>query len=66
MTAKKLVSLVAAALLAVFVIGNFETANVWFLGIQVQMPLAFLVVVSAILGAVSAVAWGWLSAKAKS
>jgi uncharacterized integral membrane protein len=42
---------VVIALVAVFVLGNLAAAKVWFFGIRAEMPIAFVVIASAILGA---------------
>ena len=48
----------ALALLLTFVVMNSDTARVWFFGIRAEMPLAFVSLVSAALGAAA----GWLFA----
>ena len=42
---------IVIALVAVFVLGNLESSKVWFFGIRAEMPIAFVVIASAILGA---------------
>jgi uncharacterized integral membrane protein len=45
---------IVIALVAVFVLGNLEAAKVWFFGVRAEMPIAFVVIASAILGAAAA------------
>ena len=42
---------------AVFVVFNLERARVWFFGIRAEMPLAFVVIASAALGALATYAF---------
>jgi uncharacterized integral membrane protein len=39
------------ALTAVFVLFNLDSTRVWFFGVRAEMPIAFVVIASAILGA---------------
>jgi len=45
------------AVTALFVAFNLERADVWFFGIRAQMPLAFVVLASAALGALATYAF---------
>lgn len=58
MTGRRIAAVVALALLLTFVVMNRETSRVWFFGIRAEMPLAFVSIVSALLGAAA----GWLFA----
>jgi uncharacterized integral membrane protein len=48
---------------AIFVVKNTDTAKVWFFGIKAEMPIAFVVLASALLGALGA--YAFLSLKAR-
>lgn len=58
MAARRIGAVVALALLLTFVVMNFQPTEVWFFGITAKMPLAFVAIVSAVLGAAA----GWLFA----
>ncbi|MBL8863231.1 MAG: LapA family protein [Planctomycetes bacterium] len=57
MSLRHIVAALVAVLLALFVISNFEQAQVSFLGMRLEMPLAFVILGSALLGAVIALGW---------
>lgn len=57
MSFRKIVAGLFALVLVVFVAGNFETSRVWFVGVRLEMPLAFVMLGSAALGAGCALAW---------
>ena len=63
---KLYLSLAAVAVLLIFVFGNSERVVLWFLGAKLEMPLAFVVIVSAVLGALASLAWNWARGKARS
>jgi len=42
---------------AVFVFMNLDRAQVWFFGVRAEMPIAFVVLASALLGALGAYAF---------
>ena len=44
------------ALTALFVAFNLERADVWFFGFRVQMPVSFVVIAAALLGALTSYA----------
>lgn len=48
---KQALGWVVVAVTTVFVVFNLERADVWFFGMHVQMPLALVVIASAVLGA---------------
>lgn len=50
---KLILGWVVVAVTAVFVLFNLDTASVWFFGVRAQMPLAFVVLLSAALGALA-------------
>lgn len=54
---KQTLGWIAVAVTALFVVFNFERARVWFFGIRVEMPLAFVVIASAALGALATYAF---------
>ena len=54
---KNLFGWIVVAVTAVFVVFNLERASVWFFGIRAQMPLAFVVIASAFLGAMATYAF---------
>jgi uncharacterized integral membrane protein len=58
---KRTLGWIAVAVTAVFVLFNLERANVWFFGMRVEMPLAFVVIGSALLGALASNAFGGLT-----
>jgi uncharacterized integral membrane protein len=47
---RRIVALLLLVLLAVFVVMNLDTARVWCFGIRAEMPMAFVVVISGLLG----------------
>ena len=51
------------ALIAVFVVLNLDRARVWFFGIRAEMPVAFVVIASAFLGALGTYAFSSLKPK---
>ena len=51
------------ALIAVFVALNLNRASVWFFGIRAEMPVAFVVIASAFLGALGSYAFSSLKPK---
>lgn len=57
---------IVIALVAVFVLGNLESSKVWFFGIHAEMPIAFVVIASAILGAAAAYTFTTLKSGKKS
>ena len=48
------------ALIVVFVVLNLDRARVWFFGIRAEMPVAFVVIASAFLGALGTYAFSSL------
>ena len=48
---------VVVAVTAIFVALNLQPAQVWFFGIRAQMPVAFVVISSAFLGALGTYAF---------
>ncbi len=54
---KQLLGWVVVALIAVFVALNLTRAQVWFFGIRAEMPIAFVVLASAFLGALGTYAF---------
>jgi len=54
---KKVLGWVVVVVTAVFVFMNLERAQVWFFGIRAEMPIAFVVLASALLGALGAYAF---------
>ena len=60
---KSLLGWIVVGVTAVFVVFNLESANVWFLGIRVQMPLALVVIASALLGALATYAFTSLKSR---
>lgn len=54
---KSVLGWVIVAVTAVFVVFNLEKARVWFFGIRVEMPLAFVVIASSMLGALATYAF---------
>jgi len=61
---KKALGWVIVAVTAIFVVFNLEKARVWFLGIRVEMPLAFVVIFSFLLGALACYAFTSLKRRA--
>jgi uncharacterized integral membrane protein len=60
---KPVLGWIIVALTALFVVSNLELANVKFLGLRVEMPLAFVVIGSALLGALACYAFTSLKKK---
>ena len=60
---KQFLGWVVVLVTAIFVIKNTDTAHVWFFGISAQMPIAFVVLASALLGALGA--YAFLSLKSR-
>jgi uncharacterized integral membrane protein len=56
-TVKQALGWIAVAVTVLFVVFNLERARVWFLGMRVEMPLAFVVIASAALGALGTYAF---------
>ena len=54
---KQFVGWAVVAVVALFVLFNLERADVWFFGVHARMPLAFVVLASAALGALAALAF---------
>jgi uncharacterized integral membrane protein len=50
---KQLLGWLVVAATAVFVAFNLDRTEVWFFGVNAQMPIAFVVIASAILGALA-------------
>lgn len=50
---KKYVGWAVVAVTIVFVCFNMDRAQIWFFGIDAQMPIAFVVIASALLGALA-------------
>ena len=50
---------------ALFVAFNLESAQVWFFGVRAQMPVAFVVLASALLGALATYAFTSLKRRNK-
>jgi uncharacterized integral membrane protein len=60
---KKTIGWIAIAVAALFVVFNFERANVWFFGIRVEMPLGLVVIFSVLLGVLASYALTSLKAR---
>jgi uncharacterized integral membrane protein len=60
---RPIVGWIVIALTALFVVFNLEKARVWFFGIRAEMPIAFVVIASAVLGAVASSAFSSLRKK---
>lgn len=60
---KQLLGWVVVAVTAIFVAFNLERGSVWFFGIRAQMPIAFVVIASAFLGALGTYAFTSLKRK---
>jgi uncharacterized integral membrane protein len=54
---KQFLGWVSVAVTAIFVSFNLDRASVWCFGVMVEMPLAFVVIVSAVLGALASYAF---------
>jgi uncharacterized integral membrane protein len=54
---KQILGWVVVVVTAVFVLMNMARAQVWFFGISAQMPIAFVVLASAALGALGSYAF---------
>jgi uncharacterized integral membrane protein len=54
---KSVLGWVVVGVTAIFVVFNLESASVWFFGMRAQMPLAFVVIASAFLGALATYAF---------
>ena len=63
MNARTIAALVLLGLLGVFVFMNLAKASVWFFGIRAEMPVAFVVIASAFLGALGTYAFSSLKPK---
>ena len=50
---KQMLGWVVIGVTALFVVMNLQRGSVWFLGIRVEMPIAFVVLASAFLGALA-------------
>jgi uncharacterized integral membrane protein len=53
MDVRKIIAVVLLVVLGVFVAKNLDTARVWFFGIRAEMPIAFVVLLSGLLGLAS-------------
>lgn len=60
---KRALGWTAIAVTAVFVLFNLDRASVWFLGMRVEMPLAFVVIGSTLLGALATYAFTGLKTR---
>ena len=60
---KKYLGWAVLAVTAVFVFFNMDRAQIWFFGIDAQMPIAFVVIASALLGALATYAFMSLRTK---
>ena len=60
---KPIVGWIVIAVTALFVAFNLQRTDVWFFGISAQMPVAFVVIASAILGALASSAFSSLRGK---
>jgi uncharacterized integral membrane protein len=54
---KPLLGWVVVAVTAIFVVFNLDRARVWFFGVRAEMPIAFVVIASAFLGALATYAF---------
>lgn len=54
---------VVVGVTAIFVVFNLEKARVWFLGMRIEMPLAFVVIASAGLGSLATYAFTSLKSR---
>lgn len=54
---KQVLGWVVVVVTAVFVFMNLDRAQVWFFGVRAEMPIAFVVLASALLGALGAYAF---------
>jgi uncharacterized integral membrane protein len=54
---KQILGWAVVAVTAAFVLFNLDTAHVWFFGVRAQLPLAFVVLLSAALGALATYAF---------
>ena len=48
---KLVIGWIVIALVACFVLFNLDATRVWFFGVKAEMPIAFVVIASALLGA---------------
>lgn len=62
---KRALGWIAIAVTAVFVLFNLERAHVWFFGMRLEMPLAFVLLGSAALGALATYAFTGFRGKKK-
>ncbi|HEX6885109.1 MAG TPA: hypothetical protein VF530_17175 [Planctomycetota bacterium] len=62
---KRALGWIAIAVTAVFVLFNLERASVWFFGMRVEMPLAFVLIGAAALGALATYAFTGLKGTKK-
>ena len=60
---KQILGWVVVGVTAVFVACNLDTAQVWFFGIHAEMPIAFVVIASAFLGALATYAFTTLKSR---
>lgn len=60
---RPLVGWLLVALTTLFVVFNLSEAQVWFFGIRAQMPIAFVVIASALMGAMASRAFSSLRKK---
>jgi uncharacterized integral membrane protein len=63
---KQVIGWVVVALITLFVAFNLQRADVWFFGFRAQMPIAFVVIASVILGAAGTYAFTTLQGIKKS
>lgn len=54
---KQILGWAVVAVTTLFVVFNLEPANVWFFGVYARMPLAFVVLAAALLGALATFAF---------
>jgi len=62
---KRALGWIAIAVTVLFVLFNLERANVWFLGLRVELPLGLVVIASTALGALATLAFTGLKGKRK-
>jgi len=60
---KPLLGWLVIGVTALFVLFNLQRAEVWFFGIRATMPVAFVVIASAFLGALASFAFSSLKGK---
>ena len=62
---KQVLGWVVVAVTTLFVAFNMGRAEVWFFGFRAQMPIAFVVIASALLGALATYAFTTLKSRRK-